>query len=79
MVLADVAEWDALNVNAHAPAASPLWPVRLVVGLNREVCWLSKSHDTRATSNVKCGGTATQDSQSEANEGAYPPLPPTTC
>ena len=29
--------------------------------------------------NVKCGGTAAQDSQSEANEGAYPPLPPTTC
>ena len=29
--------------------------------------------------NVKCGGTAAQDSQSEANEGAYSPLPPTTC
>ena len=29
--------------------------------------------------NVRCGGTAAQDSQSEANEGAYPPLPPTTC
>jgi hypothetical protein len=28
--------------------------------------------------NVKCGGTAAQDSQSEANEGAYPPLPRTT-
>jgi len=27
--------------------------------------------------NVKSGGTAAQDSQSEANEGAYPPLPPT--
>ena len=29
--------------------------------------------------NVKCGGTAAQDSQSEANEGRCPPLPPTTC
>ena len=29
--------------------------------------------------NVKCGGTAAQDSQSKAKEGAYPPLPPTTC
>ena len=29
--------------------------------------------------NVKCGGTAAQDSQSEANERRYPPLPPTTC
>ena len=28
--------------------------------------------------NVKCGGTAAQDSQSEANEGASPPLPRTT-
>ena len=29
--------------------------------------------------NVRCGGTAAQDSQSEANEGRCPPLPPTTC
>ena len=29
--------------------------------------------------NVKSGGTAAQDSQSEANEGACPPLPRTTC
>jgi len=29
--------------------------------------------------NVKSGGTAAQDLQSEANEGACPPLPPTTC
>lgn len=29
--------------------------------------------------NVKCGGTAAQDSQSKANEGACSPLPPTTC
>ena len=33
----------------------------------------------RIARNVKCGGTAAQDSQSEANKGAYPPLPPTTC
>ena len=35
--------------------------------------------EPRDSANVKCGGTAAQDSQSEANEGAYPPLPPTTC
>lgn len=29
--------------------------------------------------NIKCRGTAAQDSQSEANEGAYSPLPSTTC
>lgn len=29
--------------------------------------------------NVRCGGTAAQDSQSEANEGRCPPLPPTSC
>ena len=29
--------------------------------------------------NVRCGGTAAQDSQSEANEGRYTPLPRTTC
>ena len=29
--------------------------------------------------NVRCGGTAAMDSQSEANVGACPPLPRTTC
>lgn len=29
--------------------------------------------------NVRCGAPAAQDSQSEANEGAYPPLPRTNC
>jgi hypothetical protein len=29
--------------------------------------------------NIKCRGTAAQDSQSEANEGAYSPLPSMTC
>ena len=29
--------------------------------------------------NVKSGGTAAQDSQSEANEGRCPALPPTYC
>jgi hypothetical protein len=35
--------------------------------------------DSSILPNVKCGGTAAQDSQSEANEGACPPLPPTSC
>jgi hypothetical protein len=29
--------------------------------------------------NVRCGGTAAQDSPSEVNEGRYTPLPPTPC
>ncbi len=32
-----------------------------------------------AEANARCGGTAAQDSQSEANDGRYPPLPRTTC
>jgi hypothetical protein len=63
-------------------------PIRVVsdlcanVGLRITVTKLAfflECHAVIFLPNVKCGGTAEQDSQSEANEGRYTPLPPTTC
>src|SRR4051812_13773985 len=51
MVFADVAELDALNVNAHTPEAAPLGAIRLVICLDCELCWLPESHNARATAN----------------------------
>ena len=57
MVLTDVAKLDALDVDAHTPEAAILRSGRLVIRLNRKVCWLSENHNVLATPNDPSSAT----------------------